>query len=328
MFLFISFDSQIKKLKLLFFAEDDNYTVIIMLKGIQKLVALDGSINWVIPFKKSKLECRYIRRDKKYISAYVSSHNGCVMGCKFCWLTATNQTNFNHVKLDEYLIQLDTILNEAKDYDLDGDKDDIRINVNFMARGEALANKIVVNNYGQLYTSYRELINKYGYKNLKMNVSTIMPNTIKDRTLESIFESYPVNICYSLYSLDENFRKKWMPNAMDCYTALNKLREFQEKTDNPITFHWAFIEGENDNIEEVQKIADTLKKLDFTTTKFNLVRFNPDPESTYKEPSEEKLAKIFNIINKSMTNNGATQKSRIISRVGYEVYASCGMFVE
>ena len=82
----------------------------------KKLVSKDGSINFIIPYYKSAIECRYVRRSPDYISTYVSSHNGCLMGCKFCWLTATGQTNFKHSDLDTYNIQLKTILEEIKDY--------------------------------------------------------------------------------------------------------------------------------------------------------------------------------------------------------------------
>lgn len=299
-----------------------------MLKGIKKLVSKDGSINWIIPYKNSKLECRYVRRNKDYISAYVSSHNGCTMGCQFCWLTKTQQTDFSHTRLPDYELQLKTILENIKEYDKDEEKKNIRVNINFMARGEALANRDVVNRYGQLYELYDEMVKNHLYGGHKMNISTIMPKTIREKTLYSIFGDYPVNLCYSLYSVNDKFRKKWIPNAMDCHMALEKLKEFQEKTHNPITFHWAFIEGENDNTDEVQVIANTIKKMKFTKTKFNLVRYNPDKNSNYQEPSEKKLSELFGIINKAMTNNVPTQQSRIITRVGYDVYASCGMFVE
>ena len=74
-------------------------------------------------------------------------------------------------------------------------------------------------------------------------------------------------------------------------------------------------------------MVDEIDKRKFTNTKFNLVRFNPDIKSNYKEPPIDKLEELFKIINKSMTNNQKSHTSRIITRVGKDVYASCGMFI-
>ena len=67
--------------------------------------------------------------------------------------------------------------------------------------------------------------------------------------------------------------------------------------------------------------------MNFKRTKFNLVRFNPPNNMSYKETEHDKLEYLFEIINEVMTNNTKTKQSRIINRVGYDVYASCGMFI-
>ena len=69
-----------------------------------------------------------------------------------------------------------------------------------MARGEALANKTIINNYKGLYDSYHNIVKNEGYKEIKMNISTIMPYTIRDKSLYDVFSDIPVNIYYSLYS--------------------------------------------------------------------------------------------------------------------------------
>jgi adenine C2-methylase RlmN of 23S rRNA A2503 and tRNA A37 len=65
---------------------------------VKQLVASDGSINLIFNYARSFIEARYVQRAPDYISAYVSSHNGCKMGCTFCWLTAQKQTEFNFRK--------------------------------------------------------------------------------------------------------------------------------------------------------------------------------------------------------------------------------------
>ena len=76
-----------------------------------------------------------------------------------------------------------------------------------MSRGEPLANKYVINNYPELYSSINNAVKSNGYKETKMNISTIMPYTIKNKSLCDIFQGYPVNLYYSLYSVNPEFKK-------------------------------------------------------------------------------------------------------------------------
>lgn len=293
---------------------------------IKKLVAKDGSINYIIKHNNSFIECRYVRRTPFVISTYLSSHNGCKMGCKFCWLTQQKQTNFSHVGLEEYNNQLKTVLNDVTDIK----RDQIRINANFMARGESLANKTVVNNYSKLYDTLRKTTLDFGFNDIKMNLSTIMPNTIKNKKLIDIFGDRPVNIYYSLYSTDNTFKTNWMPNAMHWQMSLDKIKEFQDNMhsnlNNTIVFHGAFIKGQNDSDEQVQKMAETIKKYNFRNTKFNLVRLNPPIGSNLEESHGGVLKKHFSVMTSVMNHNSLNKKSTVITRAGPDVWASCGMF--
>lgn len=101
--------------------------------------AIDLSQNWLVPYGKSLLECRRVQRPEspeKFI-AYLSSHNGCTMGCRFCFLTAQGQTSFLHADLDAYERQLALVLGSTPKHNA------TRLNVNLMARGEPLANKVL-----------------------------------------------------------------------------------------------------------------------------------------------------------------------------------------
>lgn len=296
---------------------------------IKKITSvLDESVNFIVPFKESLIECRYVRREPEYISTYLSSHNGCVMNCKFCWLTATNQTKFNHVSIDEYAFQLNKVLEYAKEIDKEKSKT-VRININLMARGEPLANKYIINEYNSFDSKMRKIVSDYDYLETKINISTIMPKVIGNHNLTDIFGDKRVNLYYSLYSINDKFRKKWIPMSINWESALQKLYKFQRDTDNIITFHYAVIENENDDIEETKKMAQIIKDMNFKKTKFNLVRFNPHPSMQYKEPPFDKLKHIHEIL-QSVCNDAEikTHKSRIVDRIGPDVYASCGMFCD
>lgn len=287
----------------------------------------DSSVNFVIPYKSSVIECRYVRRADHYISTYLSSHNGCNMGCKFCWLTASGQNSFNHVTTELYVLQLDKVLNHAKEIDQDSSKN-VRININMMARGESLANKYLVNSYDTFYDELQKVVDKYDYKEQKINVSTIMPYTIKDKELKDIFNNKPAYLYYSLYSINQSFRDKWLPNALPHKLALNKLKNYQDSTDLPLTIHFCLIEGENDNLDDIRAMATQLEEYNFNKLKFNIIAFNPDPNSEYKESSPNTQKNVFDIL-KSVAKDTdiKTNKTRQVARVGYDVKVSCGMFV-
>lgn len=295
----------------------------------------DTSVNYIIPYAKSFIECRYVRRADNYISLYVSSHNGCKMGCKFCWLTDQKQQEFKHVDLNSYLFQVNHVLYQQeqlnKQLNKQTNKSNVRVNINFMARGEVLANSTVINNYDKLYDGLNELVtNDYGYKSIKMNLSTIMPNTIKNKELINIFGYRPVNIYYSLYSVDDKFKQLWMPNAINWKLALDKLAKFQSDTNghNNLVFHGTFIKGQNDSDADIDNLIKEIKSRNFTNTKFNLVRFNPPPSlvGTYTESSEERLNEIFERISSEMNDKKLHKGSTKIDRVGYDAFVSCGMF--
>lgn len=306
------------------------------LQLLNKMSSNDGSINYIMKPQSllnnndpnSLVECRYVRRSPSYISAYVSSHTGCKMGCTFCWLTQSSQKSFRHTTINDFCEQLNTILvNSPDSFD---DRKNIRVNINFMARGEAMANKYIVNNYSELYDELGNTAKKNGYDKIKINISSIYPTSLSGHSLNDIFKNRPVNFYYSIYSINQKFRREFLPSALPVEYALDNLKSLQDKhNDNTVVFHCAFIKGHNDDINDVQKMADLIKSYNFKKTKFNLVRLNPyikNGKPIMMESDMSTLRNIFNIMNSAVTNKVDTQKSRIINRIGPDVFASCGMF--
>jgi adenine C2-methylase RlmN of 23S rRNA A2503 and tRNA A37 len=196
-----------------------------------------------------------------------------------------------------------------------------------MSRGDCMTNKYVVKQYTELYDHLESISENNGYGKIKMNLSSIYPYTLRPYKLSDVFKGRQVNFYYSIYTLDREWRRVNMPNAMDPDFALDRLRELQENhKDNTVVFHCAFIKDSNDSIESVQKMADKITSLNFPRTKFNLVRYNPPPNGNSTETDIDRLNTIFSIMNSAVTNKVDTQKSRIVNRVAPDIYVSCGMF--
>jgi adenine C2-methylase RlmN of 23S rRNA A2503 and tRNA A37 len=118
-----------------------------------------------------------------------------------------------------------------------------------------------------------------------------------------------------MYSADDAWRKRWMPAAMPVDDAINQLREYQNISKKIVKFHGAFIKGENDSEAAVNAMID--KMLDLNA-EFNIVRYNPhSPEQGEESP---RIVEILAQIQECMA-------AKIIPKVGFDIKASCGMFV-
>lgn len=190
-----------------------------------------------------------------------------------------------------------------------------------MARGEALANKILLESGDELLLKLGQVAKEEGLP-AKFNISTIMPVTLK-QSLVHTFNYISPTIYYSLYSTNLDWRKKWMPAAMDPSLALDMLKEYQDFSKKIVKIHYPFIANENDSVEEVNNVCDAIDKTGLNC-EFNLVRYNPADATQGVESSEEVLNRNVQIFTDRFKFNGKVQ---VIPRVGFDVKASCGMFV-
>lgn len=276
----------------------------------------DNSVNFVTPCSEGGFfESRYVRRAEDYFICYLSSHSGCNKGCAMCHLTVTGQRMMTPASEADFLEQTGHVLRhyikQSRAH---------YVNFNFMARGEPLDNPMIRGSAHELFNS---LYDKAGISDSRLiprfNISTIMPKTYR-ANLDKTFAGINPTIYYSLYSMNEKFRAKWLPGAMDPEIALDLLTEYQRSTKKIIKLHWAIIENENDSWDDVFNIVAAVKSRRLEV-EFNCVRYNPYSEIDGRESPR------FQII----TDYLAIQldcHAKIVSRVGQDVFASCGMFVE
>lgn len=286
----------------------------------------DRSVNFVLP---NGQEARYVRRTDEYFIVYLSSHNGCNKACRFCHLTQTGQTAFEESSLNDMLEQARLVLRHYGDVVRSGAQPPAaRVNFNWMARGEPLASSVVLNQWSALTTGLQALAAEQGLSRIRFNVSTIFPASAEQSTpalaiLEQLNSQHKPVIYYSLYSLDPAFRKRWLPKAEHPEKVLAALTAWQAATGGEVVLHWAFIEGENDSAQTVADIKTAVARHGLKA-RFNLVRYNPYSTGQGQEPEEAVLQARFAEMSQAMQKPG----SRIVPRVGFDVKASCGMFVD
>lgn len=257
----------------------------------------DASVNWDQPADVGRIEARYVRRGEDYFVVYLSSQTGCEQGCRMCHLTATGQTRLRDVSHAEFLDQADTVL----DFYRSEAPPARSVHFNFMARGEALSNKV-------LRSSADDLLGDLALRATKLRlkprylVSSILPKDIGDDALEDIFVTFHPEIYYSIYSMNERFRRRWLPKALPAGEALDRLAAWQRHTYKICKIHYAFIEGENDSEEDIHAICDALESRRLMVH-VNLVRYNSyDASRRGVEPPEKIIQRNAEIYQSRLSN--------------------------
>lgn len=282
----------------------------------------DQSVNfWRTTLDGGMEESRLVRRTGEKLICYLSSHSGCSYSCRFCHLTATKQTMMTPVSLEGYCQQAKAVMGEYARKCEAGEAPSERMHYNFMARGEALANPVISHSSQQLFDRLSDISQEHGLP-CRFLVSSIIPRDFEG-DLTSILGDERSILYYSLYSMDPKFRKRWLPKAMDPNRALDMIADYQANTGRPVALHWAFIQGQNDRDEQIDDILHAVSSRGIKA-KFNLVRYNPHDARHGEESSDETIQSLFNRIEKAFGQPG----SRIVPRVGFDVKASCGMFLE
>lgn len=288
----------------------------------------DASVNFIHKVDtdpKKAIEARFVQRDQDYFIVYLSSQTGCKQGCNMCHLTATSQTKDEDVTPDGYVAQAQAVIDLANmNLVKIGALGLVKgINVNFMARGEPLANKHIAENGSITLLAIGDAIHErfMGKAAVKFNVSTIFPRVFRG-DLAQTFSPIQPTFYYSLYSMNEEFRRKWLPAAQDPRRALDAFAEYQQTTSKILKLHGAFIDGQNDSIEDLEKIVCEVNKRGLICD-FNLVRYNPYSPEYGKESSPEVIERNLKFLREHLKGT-----AKVVSRVGFDVKASCGMFVE
>jgi 23S rRNA (adenine2503-C2)-methyltransferase len=295
--------------------------------------SLDQSVNFIFEGDfPGFFEARYVRRCPEYFVCYLSSQSGCKQGCRQCHLTATKQTQVHDACPGTYLKQAKAVFEH---YNKQPGPKAKKVHFSFMARGEPLENEWLLGE--SLFSDSRgnmvvDQLADIAFKNKvypRFCVSTIMPKSLKENLanpsekvdLAWFFKSQPVDIYYSIYSTDEEWKKKWMPQALPVDEALDILVDYQDKTRKIIKIHWPMIKDENDSITNTMAICDKIVEKGLRVD-INIVRYNPFSPEFGEESSEVIVENNARIIQSCLPDS----KVKVIPRVGHDVYGSCGTF--
>lgn len=286
---------------------------------------LDASVNFIARDSSfpGMFEARYVRRCEDYFIVYLSSQSGCRKACRFCHLTQSGQTDGVDATIEQLHEQADRVLAYYDDQLAAGNEPAARVvHFNFMARGEVFANEHVRAEAERLLdglaarSAERRLLPKFKF-------STIMPQEMADADLSWLFGArFQPDVYYSLYSVDPSFRRRWLPKALAPETALAMLADYQQVSRKIPVIHWAFIAGENDSEDDIEAICEMVRASGLRPD-VNIVRYNPFSDLQGQEPSFEVIERNALLLEQGLPGS----RVKIVGRVGFDVKASCGMFV-
>ena len=275
--------------------------------------ATDGTRKWLLEVGAGNaIETVFIPEAKRG-TLCISSQVGCALECAFC---ATGRQGFNrNLSVAEIIGQL-WWANRAlgggrslggRDARTDkGTGDRIISNVVMMGMGEPLTN------FDNVVTALRIMLDDhaYGLSRRRVTVSTagVVPN------IDRLRQECPVALAVSLHAPNDELRDRLVPinkkwPLRELLAACNRYLESAPADAEPvpagvkwqragaprdfITFEYVMLAGVNDGPEHARQLLEVARQV---PCKYNLIPFNPFPESGFERSSPAAVRRFQEIL--------------------------------
>jgi len=274
-------------------------------------VSDDGTRKWLIGTDTANsIETVFIPEDDRG-TLCISSQVGCALECTFC---STGRQGFNrNLSVAEIIGQLwvaNHSLRQADGYNMLPPSERIISNVVMMGMGEPLAN------YDNVVTAMQIMLDDSAYGLSRRRVTLSTSGLVN--AMDKLKEDCPVALAVSLHAPNDALRDVLVPinkkyPIKDLMAACERYlvkapRDF-------VTFEYVMLDGVNDTVEHAHQLLDIVKNV---PCKFNLIPFNPFPDSGY-ETSKPSHIRVFRDILMNAGYVVTVRKTR-----GEDIDAACG----
>ena len=259
------------------------------LKIISQQESTDGTIKWLFDVGAGDaVEAVFIPEENRG-TLCISSQAGCAVGCRFC---STGHQGFSrNLTTGEIIAQLWFAEHFLRKHL--SSKERIISNVVMMGMGEPLQN------YAALLPALRTMLDDHGYglsrRRVTVSTSGVVP------MIDRLGADCPVALAVSLHAPNDALRSNLVPLNQkypleELMQACRRYLEFAPR--DFITFEYCMLDGVNDQVEHAEQLVELLKQQSILglSCKFNLIPFNPFPESGLLCSSKAQVAVFAKIL--------------------------------
>ena len=271
----------------------------------------DGTRKWLIDVGQGNaVETVFIPEETRG-TLCISTQAGCAVNCRFC---STGKQGFNrNLTVAEIIGQLwmaEFELRKSKGIPV-GQKGERQItNVVMMGMGEPLLN------FEPTVTALKLMLddNAYGLSRRRVTLSTSGVVPMMDR----LSQECAVALAVSLHASNDGLRDSLVPlnkkyPLSELMAACKRYLEFAPR--DFVTFEYCMLDGVNDTDQHARELIELVKNV---PCKFNLIPFNPFPESGLKRSGNIRIKAFAQIL----SNAGLVTTIR--KTRGDDIDAACG----
>ncbi|MFZ5503038.1 MAG: 23S rRNA (adenine(2503)-C(2))-methyltransferase RlmN [Pseudomonadota bacterium] len=265
----------------------------------------DGTRKWLLNVGTGNaVEAVFIPEETRG-TLCISSQAGCALDCSFC---ATGKQGFNrNLSVAEIIGQLWWANHQLGK----NDKDLWRIsNVVMMGMGEPLLN------FDNTVSALRLMLDDHGYglsrRRVTVSTSGVVP------AMDRLRDECPVALAVSLHAPNDALRDMLVPinQKYPLRELLAACRRYLEKAPRDfITFEYVMLDGVNDSVQQARELVHLVRDV---PCKFNLIPFNPFPDSRYKRSKNDAIQRFRDVLMQANIVS-TTRKTR-----GDDIAAACG----
>ena len=281
------------------------------LKIIGQQESADGTIKWLFDVGAGDaVEAVFIPEENRG-TLCISSQAGCAVGCRFC---STGHQGFSrNLTTGEIIAQLWFAEHFLRKHL--SSKERVISNVVMMGMGEPLQN------YSALLPALRTMLDDHGYglsrRRVTVSTSGVVP------MIDRLGADCPVALAVSLHAPNDALRSNLVPlnQKYPIEELMSACRRYLAYAPRDfITFEYCMLEGVNDQVEHAEQLVELMKQQSILglNCKFNLIPFNPFPESGLLCSSKAQVA----VFAKILTNAGLVTTIR--KTRGDDIDAACG----
>ncbi|AZP10657.1 23S rRNA (adenine(2503)-C(2))-methyltransferase RlmN [Undibacterium parvum] len=252
-------------------------------------ISTDGTRKWLLDVGQGNaVETVFIPEEKRG-TLCISTQAGCAVNCRFC---STGKQGFNrNLSVGEIIGQLwmaEFELRKSKGVE-PGPKGERQItNVVMMGMGEPLLN------FEPTVTALRLMLddNAYGLSRRRVTLSTsgVVP------MIDKLSQECPVALAVSLHASNDALRDSLIPlnkkhPLNELMAACQRYLEFAPR--DFVTFEYCMLDGVNDTDQHARELVQLVKSV---PCKFNLIPFNPFPESGLTRSANPRIKAFAQIL--------------------------------